>query len=118
VRIILTASRTWDDPDFIESALLLYAAKARNGMTIVHGDCPQGGDRQADIIARKHGWTIERHPADWTKYHRRAGYIRNAEMVMLSGDVCLAFIKDRSKGATMCADLAEKNGIVVERFIK
>lgn len=121
-RILVTGSRTWDDKDFIWNALDVLLAEFRH-VVIVHGACPKG----ADAIAQ--GWVrhqlvngsgaqvrAERHPADWQHHGKAAGFRRNAEMVQLGADVCLAFIRDGSKGASNCADLAERAGIETRRF--
>lgn len=85
-------------------------------LVIVHGGCPDGADRIADDIATALGLPIERHFANWHIEGRPAGLLRNARMVALGADVCLAYIHNRSRGATHCADLAEKAGIPTWRF--
>jgi hypothetical protein len=122
MRILITGSREWDDPDAVINAIENEyhchehpAHECPEGlMTIVHGHCPTGADHMADWWARSSGYEIERHPADWNTHGKRAGFIRNSEMVNLGADVCLAFIKNESKGATMTAKLAEKAGIPVK----
>ena len=120
-RILVTGSRTWDDYDLVRTALA--AACYQNfPVTIVHGACPSGADAIASWwvqqIGRNLAITEERHPADWKKLGKRAGPVRNAEMVKLGADVCLAFIRDRSRGATHTANLAEKTGIPVRRWTR
>lgn len=83
---------------------------------LVHGHCPRGADKLADDVGREMGLDIERHPADWGKYHRGAGMIRNMEMVKLGADVCLAFPTEESVGTIRCMDAARKAGIPVKEF--
>lgn len=49
--------------------------------TLVSGHCPTGADRIAENIARGWDWTVELHAADWNRHGKRAGFLRNAEMV-------------------------------------
>ena len=166
-RVLVTASRDWEDRVAVEHQLRIAAAEAsRDGKqpVLVHGQCDPrhpdtgrpirwkvakrmswevqgrylGGDWLAEWAALNMGslWRIERHPADWeapcratcpARSHRitgrsgvttcpAAGPYRNADMVALGADVCLALIKDGSRGASGCADLADKAGILVRRF--
>lgn len=89
-------------------------------LTVVHGNAPG-----ADGIANQ--WAIERntggyevepeaHPAQWTKHGRRAGPLRNQEMVDAGADLVLAFIKDNSPGASHLVREARTAGIPVEEF--
>lgn len=128
-RILVTGSRTWTDREFIcremEKAALFYPLPA----VLIHGDCPEGADSLAKWLAINYlGWAHEPHPTDWTKYGRRAGFIRNAEMVQLGATHCLAFLRPCVKrncqtpmphwshGADHCAWLALKAGIPTTRF--
>lgn len=120
-RVLVTGSRTWDDEGVIQYALseILFH---NHTMVLVHGDCPKGADRIADQWAAARNQfparpvVVERHPADWERHGRSAGFRRNAEMVRLGADLCLAFIVDGSRGASHTAGLAEKAGIPVRRF--
>ena len=114
-RILITGSRNWTDRAKIVKELNRYYLVYEN-ITLVSGHCHTGADQLCEEYARLAGWPIERHPADWDTYGKKAGYLRNKEMVDLGANVCLAFIKDNSKGASMTARLARKAGIETQIF--
>lgn len=115
-RVLVTGSRTWTDEHTIRAAL---AAVWGDGTTVlVSGGCPRGADRIAEQTWTRWGGRIERHPADWQRHGRGAGFRRNAAMVAAGADVCLAFIHGGSPGATHTAGLAEAAGIPTHRHTR
>lgn len=124
-RILVTGSRDWDDVRALRNALngiLTDLPHLNTPVVVVHGDCPNGADRMASVWVRDLRGnplfvvTEEKHPANWGLEGKRAGFIRNARMVNLGADLCLAFIKDGSRGASHTAQLAEEAGIPVRRW--
>lgn len=112
MKILITGSRTWTDKVTVAQAIreAWLVAGRPYGVTVIHGGA-RGADYIAGVYAKRLGFTVEVHEADWENFGRSAGHIRNQEMVSKGADICLAFIKDESRGATMCAKLAEKAGI-------
>lgn len=117
MRILVTGSRTWTDRRTIRDALV-QAWRDCGDATLVHGDAT-GADRIAASIWEWGRLPVEPHPADWRPsgiYNPHAGKARNQKMVDLGADLCLAFIRDSSAGATDCAARAEEAGIPVRYF--
>jgi SLOG family YspA-like protein len=131
MRILVTGSRDWDEYDIVRSALAM-AIYQNLPATIVHGACPQGADAIAAWWVRQMGRNLditeERHPAEDFGSWPGCGPRRNAHMVDLGADVCLAFINPCRKrrcsyprphgshGASGTAHLAHKAGIPVRLF--
>lgn len=116
VRVLVTGSRTWDDVEYLEKVFKRWDSRIGSNArkVLVSGNCPSGADRLAELAVEKLGWEIELYPADWDKHGRRAGFVRNSEMVESSPDYVVAFVKDGSKGATMTARLARQHELPVE----
>lgn len=114
-RVLITGSRNWEDKKMIHAAL---DAEYEPGAILVSGACPTGADAIAEDYwgDELHG-EVELHPADWAKYGRSAGPLRNAEMVNLGADICLAFIRNNSRGALGTVRLAQVARIPVNLFI-
>ncbi|MGV9815792.1 DUF2493 domain-containing protein [Streptomyces cellulosae] len=119
MKILVTGSRDWTDINRVHREIFraLYETKTTYAeAALIHGDCPTG----ADAIAAEYGRTVGMHvlgfPADWERWGKAAGFVRNSEMVALDPDICLAFIRNGSRGASMTAGLAEKAGIETRRF--
>ncbi|MGN7135836.1 SLOG family protein [Streptomyces pseudogriseolus] len=119
MRLLVTGSRSWTDRALLEGVIgeVLWLGRYRpRDVILTHGACPRGADAMADEFAREIGMSVRRHPADWDQYGKRAGFLRNAEMVSAGADLCFAFIKGGSPGASMTADLAKKAGIPTQIF--
>lgn len=136
-RVLVTGSRDWPKPADVFTALN-QAQRQADGrlLVVVHGCCPTGADAHARQWARAHQGQGEAviedpHRANWRPngiFDRAAGFRRNAAMVAVGADVCLAFIgpcvkpnctkpkPHGSHGATHCADLAEQAGIPTRRI--
>lgn len=106
---MVTCSRTWRRWSLARSVLTkLYALYP--DAALVHGDCPDG-DRQLAGIWRSLGGRDEPWPADWERYGNAAGPIRNAEVLCTRPDMLVAFVRDRSRGASGTVQLARSAGV-------
>lgn len=124
-RVLVTGSQTWPKPSLVHLALSFAYAEAvslSRRMILVQGACPDGADSHSvdwfnEMVGLGFPISIESYPANWTAFGRSAGYRRNAEMVKLTADQCLAFIHNESNGSSHTAGLAEAAGIPTLRFV-
>ena len=84
------------DYQLVEKAFLgIY----REGDRIVSGGCPQGGDRFAEVLAKKYQVPITIHYAQWQKYGKAAGFQRNGDIARDS-DILIACVANDRTGGT------------------
>ena len=112
-RVLVTGSRDWTSRMTIKRAMIEVweAAMRPDDIVLISGANPKGADHIAEQCAIDCGWKVERHPAQWDKWGKAAGPRRNNEMVESGVDVCIAFIKDNSRGATNCSQTAMRAGV-------
>jgi hypothetical protein len=68
------------------------------GDWIVSGGCAKGGDRFAEVIAKKHGIPIIIFYPNWGKYKKGAGLVRNRDIAVESDVLIGCVAKDRTGG--------------------
>lgn len=109
--VLVCGSRHWLDVSVIRERLRKLPA----GTLILHGGA-RGADQIAGTIARTLGLQVREFRADWARLGKRAGYVRNVEMLDARPDLVLAFQLDGSRGTQHTIDAARERGIAVEVF--
>lgn len=118
-RILVTGSRDWTDTETIRRALseAWHRLGRPHDAVLVQGECHLGGaDKIAADTWRTWGYPVEGHPAGRGPGGRVLGPERNARMVALGADLCLAFPLPSSRGTRNCMRLAREAGIPVYIF--
>lgn len=112
MRVLICGSRGWQDKQAIRD--LLHRLDFDHGTcTIIHGDA-RGADRIAAAAAPNYGHRVEPHPAAWQLHGKRAGYLRNAEMLASGIDHVYAFRSAGvSRGTDQMVALATEAGVPV-----
>ena len=80
---------TEDDYHIVENA---FFKVYKPGDRICSGGCPKGGDRFAEIIAKKFDIPILLYKAEWKKFGKSAGFIRNSDIASIK---CLDSVRGR-----------------------
>jgi hypothetical protein len=120
VRVIVTGSRAW--PDSVRVAHELNTLYLQHGpFTLIHGACSTGADAAAhhwyETAGLDLGCIETRYPAAWEAFGKRAGPLRNKQMIDTAGaDLVLAFFFAASRGTQHTVDLARAAGIDVREF--
>lgn len=91
MKVLVTGDREWTD-----GFAILYVLGALKWIydptevIVIHGDA-RGADRLAAEIALDLGYSVKPYPANWDKYGKSAGPIRNQHMLDDNPDIELAF---------------------------
>lgn len=103
MKTIIAGSRGATQYKFIELATQLCYFEVTS---VVSGTC-RGGDKLGERYATANNLPLELYPADWKKYGKSAGFIRNAEMVE-NADALIAIWDGFSNGTKNMIEIARR----------
>ena len=105
-RILVCGGRDYKDRNKVKEVLSAYTPDC-----IIQGGA-LGADRLAYFYSVDHGITDVTFPAEWEKYGKKAGYIRNVQMLEEGKpDLVIAF--PGGKGTAMMIKIAKEAGVPV-----
>lgn len=107
MKVLVCGSRHFNDYGLLEETL--------DGLLSVT-EVIEGEAKGADILARRwatlRGIEVRRFPADWEKYGKAAGSIRNIQMLKEGKpDLVVAFMGPNSRGTKHMVTIAQKQGV-------
>jgi hypothetical protein len=116
----IIGSRRRDSQKDFEQCENKFLEIYEEGDEIVSGGCSRGGDRFAEILAKKHQVPIKIYYAQWDKLGKGAGFARNTDIAKDS-DVLIAVVaSDRTGGAedTIKKAIKMNKKIIILELIK
>jgi hypothetical protein len=110
LRVIVAGGRDFTNYPLLKQKLIYYLQNYSYADIEIVSGTARGADQLGERFAKEMGCSIKRFPANWDKYGKRAGYIRNKQMAEYA-DVCVVFWDGRSRGSKLMIDLAKEYGL-------
>jgi hypothetical protein len=104
MRIACIGSRTFRDTNLVEKWLGTYIRTA--GDQVISGGA-EGADKLCAAWAKSKGYLVEEHLPDWKTHGKKAGFLRNIDIIKDS-NLVIAFWDSKSKGTAHSLVLAKK----------
>lgn len=117
-RVIVAGSRNFRDRNFLFQKLDTLTARLR--LPVIAQGHAAGADRLAIEWADSRLVPYKNFPADWERYGKKAGPIRNQEMVDWAKErdpaFAVFFWQNKSSGTADCIDRCKKAGLVIRIY--
>ncbi|GCE61966.1 DUF2493 domain-containing protein [Microcystis aeruginosa] len=108
LKIIIAGSRNFNNYNLLEQKVDFYIGENQD-IEIISGTA-RGADKLGERYAINKGLKLKRFPADWQKYGKKAGYLRNEEMAKYASHAII-FWDGKSKGTGHMIELCKKYNI-------
>lgn len=118
MKIIIAGSRDFNDYELLDkevsSILNSLVGVPMNNMIILSGGA-KGADKLGERYSILNKFNLKKYPANWDKYGKSAGFIRNAEMAKLA-DILIAFWDGKSKGTKDMIDRMSDKKVYIRNY--
>lgn len=110
-KVIIAGTRTFDDYQLLCRYVDFKLSRIGDAIEIISGGA-RGADVLGERYARERGYSLRVFPAEWDRFGRRAGYLRNVQMAEYA-DALLAFWDGLSRGTKNMIEEARSRGLKV-----
>ena len=112
-KVIIAGGRDFHDYELLENKCDYYLSNLDTNVIVIVSGMALGADTLGEKYAKRRGYKIDYYPANWDKYGKSAGFIRNKEMVDIAS-AAICFWDGKSKGTKHTIDLCKEKGIPVK----
>ena len=112
-KIIIAGGRDFMGDNLLKEKVnkILQEKRVTHKIVIISG-CARGADTLGVRYASENIFDVDKYPADWDKYGKKAGYMRNVEMAE-NADALIAFWDGKSKGTKHMIDIATERNLPI-----
>ena len=108
-RIVIAGSRNFNDYEHLSKVIDDHLKKHNvDDVIFITGGC-RGADMLGERYAKEHGFVCQRYSAQWSRYGKAAGPMRNREMAK-DCDTVICFWDQKSKGTRSMIEYAKQYG--------
>lgn len=112
-KLIVAGGRDFSDRDLLAHTICQVCEALKPRQLIIVSGMARGADLLAYEFAKECDEEVMEFPADWDKYGKRAGYVRNNQMAEVA-DGLLAFWDGQSRGTKHMIETMENLGKPVQ----
>ena len=98
-RVIIAGGRDFDDYRLLSETMDSLLRNITEEIIVVCGKT-RGADTLGEKYAKERGYRVDYYPADWKRFGKRAGYLRNEQMAQ-NADALVAFWDGESRGTNL-----------------
>ena len=111
-KVIIAGGREFNNYELMcKKVDRILSNKNTSEIQIISGNA-RGADKLGEKYAKDNNISLMCFPANWKRYGKRAGYIRNEQMAK-EADALIAFWDGQSKGTKHMIDIARSKGLLI-----